>query len=96
MSIKSFGYESNSSYGYSKRPKKFLNTAQESLDQLTVSQFFKDGDELLCEMTSSDIWVKLKITIMIETEECEGKIINFTIEIKVNRNKKMKYLHDII
>ena len=47
-------------------------------------------------MTSSDIWVKLKITIMIQTEEGLGKIINFTIEIKVNRNKKMKYLHDII
>jgi hypothetical protein len=48
-------------------------------------------------MTSADIWVKLKISILIQTEDAPiGKIINFTIEIKISRNRRMKYLQDII
>ena len=55
-------------------------------------------------MTSTDLWIKLKISILIETDikeneevkQSEGKIMNFTIEIRVNRSRNMLSLFCII
>ena len=55
-------------------------------------------------MTSTDLWIKLKISVLIETDiseneevkQSEGKILNFTIEIRVNRNRNMLSLFGII
>lgn len=69
-----------------------------------VEMHFQDGDVIRCELTSHDIWVKLKISLLLQEPDCDceeapqqqGRIINMTMEIKVSRHRKMKHLHSQI
>jgi len=59
--------------------------------QLRVNDYFKDGDEVMCTLTSADVWIKLKVTFTGDTEERVPMVAK--IDLKASRrwtNEKLK------
>jgi hypothetical protein len=46
---------------------------------MKVNEIFKDGDEIICDLTSFDLWLKLKI--------------NYNIRMRIKRKDEFKQVN---
>jgi hypothetical protein len=63
-----------------------------------VSDYLDDGDELLTELISYDIWLHINIVLQIDTLNLKERQIklNADLDMRVNRNWTNKRLKKIV